>query len=196
MLQIDSDETDVGAKLYTMDSLGEVLWDLVGSNAAAWLLVFGCLCKGVKSSGKVVYFTATFPYVVLLVLVIFGATLDGAKDGIDFYLRPDLAKLKDGKVWAAAATQIFYSLGVSSGGLMTMASYNEFHNKIFRDTMIVCLGNCFTSVFAGFGVFSFLGHMAYRFGFYYQNVKYYILGPFRFHGLLYKLISRMYISTN
>ena len=52
--------------------------------------------------------------------------------------------------------------GVSFGGLMTMASYNEFNNNILRDTLIVSIGNCFSSVFAGFGVFSFLGHMAYR----------------------------------
>ena len=45
---------------------------------------------------------------------------------------------------------------------MTMASYNEFQNNILRDTLIVTLGNCFSSVFAGFGVFSFLGHLAYR----------------------------------
>ena len=132
-------------------------------------------------SGKVVYFTATFPYVVLIILVAFGATLDGALDGIRFYLKPDVTKLQDGQVWAAAATQIFYSLseffvisvdpnwpqltdilGVSFGGLMTMASYNDFQNNILRDTLIVTLGNCFSSVFAGFGVFSFLGHLAYR----------------------------------
>ena len=49
-------------------------------------------------SGKVVYFTATFPYLVLLILVIFGATLEGAGDGIDFHLRPDVSKLSDAGV--------------------------------------------------------------------------------------------------
>ena len=98
----------------------------------AWLLVFGCLYKGVQSVGKVVYVTATFPYVVLVILVIFGATLDGAKDGITFYLKPDISKLGDSSVWAAAATQIFYSLGVTFGGLMVMSSYNKFDNNILR----------------------------------------------------------------
>ena len=112
VLRLYTDETDANPeKLYTMDNLGNVLGDLIGCNLAAWVLVFFCLFKGVQSSGKVVYFTATFPYVVLIILVIFGATLDGASDGIEFYLKPDTSKLADGKVWAAAATQIFYSLG-------------------------------------------------------------------------------------
>ena len=119
--------------------------ELVGCNLFAWVIVFACIFKGIRSSGKAVYFTATFPYLVLILLVIFGATLDGAKDGIEFYLKPDVSKLSEGKVWSDAATQIFFSLGVAFGGLMTMSSYNEFNNNIMRDTFVVCLGNCFSS---------------------------------------------------
>lgn len=163
VLQLYNDETDANPDTkFTLDNLGVPLGELIGANFVAWLLVFACLYKGVQSVGKVVYVTATFPYVVLVILVIFGATLDGAKDGIRFYLKPDVSKLGDSKVWAAAATQIFYSLGVTFGGLMVMSSYNKFDNNILRDTFIVSCGNCFSSVFAGFGVFSFLGHMAYK----------------------------------
>jgi SNF family Na+-dependent transporter len=102
------------------------------------------------------------PYLVLIILVIFGSTLEGASDGIEFYLKPNMTKLYEGKVWLAAATQIFYSLGIGFGSLMTMSSYNKFNNNILTDTLIVSLGNCFSSVFAGFGIFSFLGHMAYK----------------------------------
>lgn len=47
---------------------------------------------------QVVYITATFPFVMLIVLLIRGVTLPGAAAGIKFYLYPDLERLKDPEV--------------------------------------------------------------------------------------------------
>ena len=48
---------------------------------------------------QVVYFTALFPYVVLVILLIRGVTLEGHFKGIEFYiLKPDLDKLSEGSV--------------------------------------------------------------------------------------------------
>lgn len=68
------------------------------------------------------------------------------------------------RVWEAAAVQIFFSLSVAGGGLITLSSYNRFHNNIVRDTLIVCIGNCLTSFTAGFAIFSVLGYMATELG--------------------------------
>ncbi|XP_040563908.1 sodium-dependent proline transporter isoform X2 [Lepeophtheirus salmonis] len=144
--------------------LGGIQWHLCLCLLAAWIIIFLCLFKGIKSSGKVVYFTATFPYLVLLILLVRAVTLDGAADGLKFYLVLDWSKLFNLGVWQEAASQIFFSLSVGGGGLITLASYNKFHNNVVRDTMIVCFGNCFTSVFAGFAIFSVLGFLAKQIG--------------------------------
>ena len=90
-------------------------------------------------------------------------------------------------MWADAAIQIFFSLGPGWGGIVNMASYNQFRNnnrllvlnfnlklkknyflkitKNFnRDSIFVPILNCSTSIFAGFVVFSVLGFMAHKTG--------------------------------
>lgn len=58
----------LGVSGKTWENMGDMRWELVGCLALAWLIVYACMVKGVKSSGKVVYFTALFPYVVLVIL--------------------------------------------------------------------------------------------------------------------------------
>ena len=53
-----------------------------------------------------VYFTATFPYLMLVVLLVRGLTLPGAIDGIRFYLYPDPARLSDPMVHIHSFTHL------------------------------------------------------------------------------------------
>jgi solute carrier family 6 (neurotransmitter transporter, glycine) member 5/9 len=64
----------------------------------AWVAVYLVIIKGVKSSGKISYFLAIFPYVVMLVLLIRAVTLDGAMDGIKFFITPDFKRLLEPQV--------------------------------------------------------------------------------------------------
>jgi len=126
----------------------------------SWLVVFLCLMKGVKSSGKVVYFTATFPYVILIALLVRGVTLPGAKVGLEYLFIPDWSKLGEFQVWRNAAEQMFFSLGISWGGLMMFGSYNKFHNKINIDAAVVSSLDFLTSIIASCVVFSILGFLS------------------------------------
>uniref|UniRef100_A0A452UFZ7 Transporter n=1 Tax=Ursus maritimus TaxID=29073 RepID=A0A452UFZ7_URSMA len=130
--------------------LGALRWELALCLLLAWVICYFCIWKGVKTTGKVVYFTATFPYLMLVILLVRGITLPGAYEGVIYYLKPDLLRLKDPQVWMDAGTQIFFSFAICQGCLTALGSYNKYHN------------NCYsaTSFAAGFVVFSILGFMA------------------------------------
>lgn len=119
-------------------------------------------------------------------LLIRGATLPGALEGILFYIKPDWSKLTRPAVWADAASQTFYSFGIGCGSLVTLASFNrvsalpfvltflfaynklclhfQFSNNSHFDAVAVSIANAFTAVFAGFSIFAILGFMAHTMG--------------------------------
>jgi len=144
--------------------LGIVKWELLLCFALSWLIVFLCVMKGVKSSGKVVYFTATFPYVILISILIRGVTLDGAMIGISYFFVPVWEQLLDLQVWRKAAEQMFYSLSISWGGLILFGSYNEFRNKVHIDAFVVSFLDLGTSIIAGIATFSILGAISLETG--------------------------------
>uniref|UniRef100_A0AAQ4Q942 Transporter n=1 Tax=Gasterosteus aculeatus aculeatus TaxID=481459 RepID=A0AAQ4Q942_GASAC len=147
-----------------INDLGLPRWELTLCLVVVVFILYFSLWKGVKSSGKVVYITATMPYVVLFVLLIRGITLPGSMDGIRAYLHIDFKRLNNLEVWIDAATQIFYSLGAGFGVLIAFASYNKFDNNCYRDALLTSTVNCITSFFSGFAIFSVLGYMAYKHG--------------------------------
>ncbi|XP_041364132.1 sodium- and chloride-dependent glycine transporter 2-like [Gigantopelta aegis] len=145
---------------------GDIQLHLLVSQIVAWLAVFLCVVKGIRSVGKVVYVSATVPYVLLLALLIRGLMLPGAVEGIKAFIIPrweNLLTLQAGAestVWIDSATQAMISCGIGTANIITIARYNRFHNNCYRDAILVSALDCFTSVFAGFVVFAVIGYMA------------------------------------
>jgi solute carrier family 6 amino acid transporter-like protein 5/7/9/14 len=65
-------------------------------------------------------------------LLVKGATLEGAGKGILYYVQPEWDRLIEIDVWADAATQIFFSLSICMGGVITLSSYNPFRNNCLK----------------------------------------------------------------
>ncbi|XP_063050442.1 solute carrier family 6 member 4b [Engraulis encrasicolus] len=145
-------------------NVGGIRWQLTLCLFLIFTIVYFSLWKGVKTSGKVVWVTATLPYVVLFILLVRGATLPGAWKGVVFYLKPKWEKLLETSVWVDAAAQIFFSLGPGFGVLLALSSYNPFTNNCYRDAIVTSLVNCLTSFVSGFVIFTVLGYMAEKRG--------------------------------
>ncbi|VDP72501.1 unnamed protein product [Echinostoma caproni] len=143
-----------------IDQAGKIQWELALCLLLAWLIIFLCICKGIKTSGNIMYVTATSPYLFMLILLIRTALLDGASEGLIYYLKPDWTKLFDMQVWSDAGTQIFFSYALSLGALTALGSYNSFHHNSLRDCCLFALINTMTSLLAGCVIFATLGNMA------------------------------------
>ncbi|XP_041939308.1 sodium-dependent neutral amino acid transporter B(0)AT2-like isoform X1 [Alosa sapidissima] len=144
----------------SINEIGQFNSIMTGCLLAAWAIVCLGMFKGIKSSGKVMYFSSVFPYVVLLCFLIRGLLLDGAVDGLKYLLYPELSIWKDVQVWRQAATQVFFALGLGFGSVIAYSSYNPRHNNCHRDAIMVASVNFMTSVLASLVVFSVLGFRA------------------------------------
>ncbi|CAF0771883.1 unnamed protein product [Brachionus calyciflorus] len=146
-------------------NLGEINWKLATSLLVCWLLIFLSLSKGVKSLGKVSYLTAIFPYIMIIALIIRGATLDGAIKGIEFYiLKINTEKLQKLETWIDATNQVYFCLSIAQGGLYTLGRHNSFNYNHQRTSVIVAILDGLTGIMAGFAIFSVLGYMSNKTG--------------------------------
>ncbi|CAG0879885.1 unnamed protein product, partial [Cyprideis torosa] len=133
-----------------LGDLGIIKWDMALCLLAVYIICFLSLRKGIKTSGKVVWFTALFPYVVLFALLIKGITLEGSMDGIKYYLRPDFSKILSPPV--SVLVSFYVSLY-----LRELIS----HFKGYRDALITASINSLTSFASGFVIFTVLGYLSH-----------------------------------
>ncbi|KAG8132244.1 hypothetical protein E2320_010109 [Naja naja] len=139
---------------------GGLNWRMTLCLLIAWSIVCLAMIKGIQSSGKVMYFSSLFPYVVLICFLIRGLLLRGAVDGILHMFTPKLDKMLDLQVWREAATQVFFALGLGFGGVIAFSSYNKQDNNCHFDAALVSFINFFTSILATLVVFAVLGFKA------------------------------------
>ncbi|MBN1823791.1 MAG: sodium-dependent transporter [Endomicrobiales bacterium] len=93
--------------------------------------------------------------VILAVRVLTLGTPDPAKpgwnlaNGLGFLWNPDFSALKNSKVWLAAAGQVFFTLSVGIGVILTYASYLKKHNDVALSGLTSASTNEFAEVILG-----------------------------------------------
>ena len=102
--------------------------------------------------------------VAFAVLVVRALFLDGAADGLNALFTPDFSALADPNVWIAAYSQIFFSLSIAFGIMITYASYRRRRSNLTTPGLVVAFANSSFEILAGIGVFATLGFFAFQQG--------------------------------
>lgn len=129
--------------------------------ALVWLAVIVVMSLGVQKgiSASALIF---IPLLILMfvILVVRSLLLPGAVDGLEAFFEPNWAALTSPGVWVAAYGQIFFSLSVAFGIMLTYSSYLKKKADLTGSGLVVGFANSSFELLAGIGVFSALGFMA------------------------------------
>ncbi len=134
---------------------------VTGPLIAVWLVALGVLALGVqKGIAKSSSILMPLLVIMFIVLVISSLFLPGAAKGLNALFTPDWSKLSDPSVWIAAYGQIFFSLSICFGIMITYASYLKKDSDLTGSGLVVGFANSSFELLAGIGVFAALGFMA------------------------------------
>ncbi|MCK4887124.1 MAG: sodium-dependent transporter [Planctomycetes bacterium] len=145
-------------------SLGNIRWSVVVSLFVVWLAMYFSIFRGVGWIGKMVMWAVPLPCLMLLILTIRGLTLEGAVQGLEYYLEPDWESLKNVVVWRHAFGQVFFSMTVAFGVMVTYASFLHRKSDINNNALIVGIADLAVSFIAGIAVFATMGSLAVKQG--------------------------------
>ncbi|MFW2513997.1 sodium-dependent transporter [Demequina sp. SO4-13] len=133
--------------------------------AAIWAVAIVVLALGV-AHGVEKLNVIGIPLLVVTfgILVVRALMLDGAAQGVEALFTPDFSALTNPDVWIAAYGQVFFSLSLAYGVMLTYASYRQRRSNLTGPALVVAFGNSSFSLLAGLGVFATLGFLAAREG--------------------------------
>ncbi|MFX0537264.1 sodium-dependent transporter [Ornithinimicrobium sp. Y1847] len=128
-----------------------------------WIAVLVVIALGVTNGVQrinVIFIPLLF--IAFISLVLRALTLPGATEGLNALFTPDWSALTDLSVWIAAYSQIFFSLSIAFGIMVTYASFQKRKANMTSSGLVVAFANSSFEILTGIGVFATLGFMAHQ----------------------------------
>lgn len=133
---------------FRSESLRPALWFSVFMLATSGI-VLGGVRKGIEKSTKIMM---PLLFILLIVMCIKSLTLTGAGKGMEFLFKPDFSKV-NGTVVLMALGQVFFSLSIGMGTIITYGSYIQKDNNLANTSVQVSLIDTTVAVLAGVAIF-------------------------------------------
>ncbi len=112
-------------------------------------IVFGGVKKGIERWSRILMPALLF---ILLILVIRGLTLPGARAGWEFLAKPDFSKIK-GETFLIALGHAFFSLSLGMGVMVTYGSYLSKKESLWVSAIWVSVLDTAIALLAGLAIF-------------------------------------------
>ena len=94
--------------------------------------------------------------VIMVLLAVHSFTMDGAKEGLTFYLKPDLQKMQEigvGNVIVGAMNQAFFTLSLGIGAMAIFGSYIGKDHALMGESVNVAILDTFVALVSGLIIF-------------------------------------------
>ena len=144
---------------------GEFVMPILITMIVVWVICILTLAFDINSGiGRITTIFVPVLVVLFIIMVVRALFLEGSLEGLNAFFTPDWAALKNPSVWIAAYGQIFFSLSIGFGIMVTYASYLKPRTNLTGTGMVTAFANSSFEVLAGIGVFAVLGFMAAQSG--------------------------------
>ncbi len=128
------------------------MWSLVVLLVALVVCWFG-VQRGLE---RVVKFMMLCLLLIMVVLAIRSLTLEGASEGLAFYLAPDFERLRQAGILnavSAAMNQAFFTLSLGNGAMMVFGSYLDNRRSLAGESVCIVGLDTFVALTAGLIIF-------------------------------------------
>ncbi len=131
------------------DGYASLVWFAI-AGAVGFVVVARGLAGGIELVAKVL---TPLLVMLLLGLAIYATTLDSFSDAAEFFLVPDMDQLLEPGTWVAAVGQVFFSVGVGMGVLVTYGAYVDEQENLALSSVGIALADAGIAFTAGLVVF-------------------------------------------
>lgn len=144
---------------------GHIVWQTLIPLLVVWIITLGTVFRGIKNGIERVNKIALPLLIILFVIfVIRAVTLPGSSSGLNTFFQPSWSSLKKPSVWISAYSQIFYSLSLAMGIMITYSSYLPRKSDTTNNAFITAFSNSGFELLSGIGIFAALGFMSQQSG--------------------------------
>ena len=143
------------------DFVGGIFWPMLVLWVVTLVILALGVARGLERANKIFMPLLAVLFAIMVVRALF---LEGAAEGLTAFFTPNWEALTDANVWIAAYSQIFFSLSIAFGIMITYSSYLSRRSNVAPTGFVVAFANSSFELLAGIGVFATLGFMAFQQG--------------------------------